>query len=176
MNLTSKEHWEFMEESGAKTFLTAKELWEVARAYFKWCKDNPILIKKKAMSGKETGKEVVIEKIRPYTIVTLCLHCGIVPEYLSDMCKLSNKNNEFYHVATTIVNIVKGQNIEMAMVDEFNPIFTKTILGLDKEEAPQGGITVQIISEEKPLLLANSESQLLEKIKEERANRAKEEE
>lgn len=169
--MASKEHWQFLNDGGAKTYTTAKQLWDVAAEYFKWCDDNPIQLPKKAMSGKEFGREVMITKKRPYTVIHLCLHCGIVPEYLKDMQRLNNKNNEFYHVVTSIVNIIKGQNIEMAMIDEFNPIFTSKILGLEREEAPTGGIKVEVIQLPASLGLSNSENALLEKIELEKAKR-----
>lgn len=171
--MASKEHWEHIYENKVSTFTTGKQLYEQGMEYFQWCKDNPIEIEKKAMSGKEIGKAVTIRKTRPYTVIHLCLHLGIVPEYLKDMCRLSNKNNEFYHAAISLVNIIRGQNIEMAMVDEFNPIFTANILGLQKEEAPSGGIKVEIVALPASLTLSNSENSLLEKIKEENEQREK---
>lgn len=173
--MASKEHWEHLYEGKISTFLTGKQLYEQGMKYFQWCKDNPIEIEKKAMTGKEIGKSVVVRKVRPYTILHLCLHLGIDQQYLKDMCKLQDKSNEFYVSATALVNIVRGQNIEMAMVDEYNPIFTAKMLGLEKEETPSGAITVRIEQSTSNLSLTNSEAALLEKIKEENELRAKEE-
>lgn len=170
--MASKEHWEHLYEGKISSFTTGKQLYEQGMKYFQWCKDNPIEIEKKAMTGKEIGKVVIIRKVRPYTLIHLCLHLGISGEYLKDMCKLPDKSNEFYVAATALVNLVRGQNIEMAMVDEFNPIFASKMLGLEKDETPSGAITVRIEQSTGPAL-ATSETLLLEKIKEENEEREK---
>ncbi len=172
-NKQSEELWERMFDGKVRTFTTAQQLSELGKEYFQWCKDNPIQEEKVVTTGKEVGKTYIQSKTRPFTVMGLCLFCGTIPEYLKDMCKLSNKNNEFYIVCNGLINIIKTQNIEGAMVEQFNPIFTAKILGLEREEAPSGAIKVTIEQSASNLQLTNSESQLLAKIEEEEAERAK---
>lgn len=171
--MKSEEVWERMGKGEVRTYTTAKELWERAEEYFRWCKENPKEEEKVVTTGKEVGTIYIQRKTRPYTIIEFCLFCGTVPEYLKDMCKLSNKSNEFYHVCNSIINIIKNQNIQGAMVEQFNPIFTAKILGLEREEAPSGAIKVTIEQLPQGMALSNSETQLLAKIEEEEAERAK---
>ncbi len=162
--MAHEEHWHRLQSGRITTFTTPEMMMESLYEYCKWSKENPIVIRKVLTSGKEAGKEVLITKTRPYSIQAFCLGCGILPEYLRDLTKTKAKDSKWYLAAVTIVNVIRTQNIEYAMIDEFNPIFTAKILGLEKEEAPTGAVKVEIVREDKTLQLSNSENELLEKL------------
>lgn len=169
--MANEEHWHRLKRGNVTTFETAEGMMECLYEYCKWCKENPIVISKTLTSGKEAGKVVMISKVRPYSIQAFCMGCGILPEYLRDITKSKSQGSPFYKAAVMIVNVIRTQNIEYAMIDEFNPIFTAKLLGLEKEETVSGGVVVQVIGSEATLTLSKSENELLEKIKLEKSQR-----
>lgn len=166
----STEHWERIDKHQT-TFTTPEMMWQMAKEYFTWNKANPIKIPKVLSSGKESGKEIIITKIRPLSIQAFCFGCGILPEYLKDITKTKATESNYYKVTVAIINIIRTQNIEMAMIDEFNPIFTAKILGLEKEEVPTGGVTITHVYQKGDMKLSNSENELLEKVREEKSKK-----
>ncbi len=160
------EHWEIVNGERSPIDLTEKGLWEGAVSYFRWCKENPKLIKRTLVSGKEAGKKVEEELERPYTIKGLCFHCGITEEYLYDIKNLKDKTNGFYLVAQQIINLIHTQNVEGAMIGQFNAPMTAKLLNMDTEEKSSTPVTVTIV--QGTPALSNSENEILEKLESEK--------
>ena len=160
-----KQHWE-MVRSDNKFEDTAQWLWEGARDYFKWCDDNPIVTQKVITSGKEVGKLVKLQTIRPYNIKALCIHLGVTMEYFRDVRALDDESSIFYQTVSKILYIIYVQNVEMGAIGEYNPIMISKLLNLDKEELPAAPIKITVVSGLPEL--ATSESELLERLEIER--------
>lgn len=165
---SNDEHWKVITNRSVVVSNTAEELWDNACKYFAWCDMNPIKNKVTAMSGKEFGRVVETEQRRLYSIKALCMHCGVLEEYLRDLRKLKDQNSDWYRTVTAIYYIIYTQNLENAAVEVFNPIFVSKILGMEKEEVPTGAITVKVINaltDGSPIpTLSNSENEILEKL------------
>ena len=147
-------HWEVELRMSS----TPEELWKNAVDYFKWCDKNPITPKKTVMTGKEAGKQVDVQLIRPYTVKALCLHCGITEEYLKDM-RDAPKDSVAYLVVSRILMNIWVQNAEMAMVGEFNPVFTAKMLNIDTEDNGPQKVVIEYIGDLPQL--SNSENEIL---------------
>lgn len=160
-------HWQKVDGGKITVSNTAEELWNSAKQYFKWCDDNPIQTKSPITSGKEIGKSVMKESVRPYTIRGLCIHCGITEDYLKDLKNTKDKGSLYYLVTEKIFQIINVQNVEMAMIGEFNPVFTARILGMDKEEPTTGAVTVTVVQGSPKL--SSSENEVIEKMTLEKA-------
>ena len=158
-----KNHWEIVEENKGNIIVsTAPGLWERIKSYFKWCDENPITTKRTITSGKGAGSKVETEFVRPYNIKAMCLHCGITEEYIKDIRHEMSKNSDYYHVISKALYIIYAQNVEMATIGEFNPIFTAKLLNIDKDDTTNGAIKVEISSETPQLSV--SENEVLEKL------------
>ena len=157
-----EDHWEVVQSGRITVANTAEELWLNACKYFLWCKQNPIITKKRINVGKDAGTAYNEETTRPFTIKGLCIHCGIVEEYLSDIRQTKNKDSEYYIVVSKIMYIIYTQNAELATIGVFNPIFTSKMLNMEQDDTPQGSVRIEIV----PGLpvLAKSENEILEKI------------
>ena len=156
-------HWAVVNKGAVVVSNSPQQLWDSAVAYFHWCDENPIKSKKVVPTGKEAGREYTVNLTRPYTIKGLCLHCGILQEYMADLRNSKDKDSMWYIVVSRIMYIIYTQNQEMAMVGEFNQAITGKILGIDKEDAaPVSSIKVQIVEGLPPL--SNSENEVLEKL------------
>lgn len=162
MSYYEDEHWQVL--NGGKTIVsnTAQELWNNAIEYFKWCKDYPIKYKRVLTSGRDAGTKIEMEATRPYTVRGLCLHCGITEEYLLELMMVKDRSSLFYIVSSRIRDIIYTQNVEHAMVDVFNPIFTSKVLNMEKEETPSGAIKVEVMHGLPAL--STSENEILEKL------------
>lgn len=157
-----QQHWQVVNSGQTTVSSTPKELWDNACKYFKWCDDNPVATKKTAMSGREVGKVISVEQPRPYSIKALCLHCGILEEYLRDLRKSKDESSMYYIVVSKILYIIYIQNMEYATLDVFNPIFTSKILGMEPDDSGSRGITVTVMQGLPEL--SKSENEILEKL------------
>lgn len=155
------EHWEVMSVSHN----TPEGLWEAAEKYFYWCQENPIEIKRTLMSGNRAGNEIKTTRIRPYSLKALCLHCGVTEDYFQSVRETKAKDSLYYIVVSKILYNIWVQNYEMAMIDEFNPIMTAKVLGMDKEEIQHGSIKIEIVQGLPQL--SESENEILEKLESE---------
>lgn len=168
MSNSNNEHWKVLTGRKIVVSNTAEGLLKNACDYFAWCDDNPIKNNVTAMSGKEFGRVVETSQRRLYSVKGLCLHCGILEEYLRDMRQLKDKDSEWYRAVTAIYYIIYTQNLENAAVEVFNPVFVSKILGMEKEEVATGAITVRVVNalaDGSPIpALSNSENEILEKL------------
>lgn len=160
-------HWELVNKGNIVVSNTPIELWQNACDYFRWCDENPIKIKKTLTSGKGAGQKIETENPRPYTVKGLCIHCGILEEYITDLKNSSDKSSEYYIVASKIFYLIYVQNIELATVGVFNPIFTSKVLNMDDQDIPTGAVVVNIVNGLPTL--SNSEADALEKLISEKA-------
>lgn len=158
---TSEDLWDL----DARVSNTAQQLWENALEYFKWNKNNPIEMKKTAMSGKGAGEKYLIEAPRMLTVKGLCLFCGLLEEYLQDIWQSRDKASDYYIVATRILYHIHTQNMEYAALDIFNPILVSKLHKIETEEVPTGSITVEFVRNLPKL--ATSEIEVLEKLDQE---------
>jgi hypothetical protein len=128
----SEELWKIVGGGGITVYDDAEAFWRKAESYFEWCDNKPIMSKRTLQSGKEAGKQVNIEHIRPYSLKGLCLFCGVNEAWLKDMATIADKTNIWYIVVEKITYIIYNQNVEGAYVDLYNPIMVSKVLGLDK--------------------------------------------
>lgn len=159
------EQWEVLNNGRIVVSSDPIGLWNQATDYFKWCKENPIIIKRMIYSGKKGGEHVEEEKPRAFTIKGLCMHCGITEEYLRDIMDMKDTSSLYYQIVNRILYVIHTQNLEYAMVDIFNPILTAKILNLEKgdtgnDKAP----VVKIVGGDDLPELATSENEVLEKL------------
>lgn len=160
-------HWQIVNRGIEIASDTPENLWFNACSYFKWCDEHPLEVKKRITVGKEAGKNYVEETPRPYTIRGLCLHCGIVEEYLKDVRMQRNTANEYFVVVSKILYIIFIQQQEYATIGVYNPMFTSKALAMDRpEEAPPSAIKVELITTGVQTL-SNSEYEVLEKMESE---------
>lgn len=160
-------HWEVLIGGRVKVSNTPEELGQNACDYFKWCEDNPIIVKNVVMSGTSAGKMVDMEKPRVYTVRGLCLHCGITEEWLRDVRRSKDESNPMFAIVSKILYVIYVQNIEYAMVDSFNPILTSKIWNMDKQDEGDTRVPkVNLVGGLPPL--SNSENEILENIENEK--------
>jgi hypothetical protein len=160
---TYQEHWEFMEKFADQIISdTPQTLYKNAISYAKWCQDNPITSKRKQLTGKNAGSDIVIEYPRPLTIKGLCLHCNIDEEYIMDIRNMKDKENPYYVAMIKVLYMIYTQNAEGAMVGIYESGFTAKMLNIEKEEMPTGVVKVEHINELPELL--DSENAILEKL------------
>ena len=155
-------NWEVVNGGDIVISNTPKELWDGACRYFAWCDMNPIVRKITLRAGKEAGRKVEEETQRPYTIKGLCLHCGIMEEYLREMRNLADKANLYYIVASKIMYVIYDQHQTLATVGVYNPIFTAKVLNMDNEDVPVSAIRIDIVTGLPEL--STSENEILEKL------------
>lgn len=155
-------HWEILKSGRNVVTNTPQELWEAAIEYFKWCDEHPIKIQKMISVGKEAGTPYYESKRRPYTVKGLCLHCGITERYLEDISKTKSADSEYVFVVSRILYAIATQNIEMALIGEYNPILVSKLLNIDREEAPSS--SVKILIDRGTPTLSTSEKEILQKL------------
>ena len=158
-------HWEVVNAGRIRVSSEPEDLWDNACEYFKWCDENPIETKKTLTSGKEAGKIVVDVQTRPYSKKGLCIHCGILEEYLNDLRQIKDRESLWYIVVSKILYIIYVQNLELATLGVFNPIFVSKVLGMEKDDTPTSGIKIQIVQGLPELSV--SENEILEKLESE---------
>jgi hypothetical protein len=134
------EHWEVVNNANIVASDSPEALWYNAVRYFKWNDANPIRNTKTLKDGR------VISNIntRPYSIKALCLHCGILEEYLRDVRASKDRDSLYYIVVSKILYLIYVQNLEGGITNEFNPIMISKVLNIDKEDIPTGAIKVII--------------------------------
>lgn len=140
---------------------SVQEFYKNSLDYFKWCGQNPIKPKRTVIAGKEVGKKVEIEKIRPYSLKELCIFCGVTEEYVRDMLSAPKDSEAYLCVGRIILNI-QVQLTTLALVGEISPILASKILSLDtKDDGPQK-VVIEHVGDLPAL--SSSEIQILENI------------
>jgi hypothetical protein len=164
------EHWKVINSGSIVVSSTPQQLWEQAVDYFKWMDANPIITKRTHITGKTQGQKYEVEFKRPYSIESMCLHCGISKRWIEDIRQTHDKSSEYYIVLERILMVIYTQVLEGAVVDLYNPIMASKMLNLDKQNDDDNKtVRVEIIDTGK-VGLPNSESQILEKLDSEKVN------
>lgn len=159
------EHWEIVANGQIVVDTTAEELWENMCAYFRHCDENPVQVERTITSGKDVGKRVKVNFKRPYTLEAMCLHCGISRRYLQEISQSKMVEDEYYIVVERCMYVIRVQNLEYAMVGEFNPIITSKLLNIESSDDSPQPIRIEVVQGSPKL--ANSENEILETIDEE---------
>lgn len=146
-------HWMIRaKSSGSKP----EDLWEDAVAYFMWCEANPIF---KQEVIKQTGAVIMTKFPRPFNLPALCIHCGVTPQYISDIARNSESGNYFF-VANKIMQVIYAQNFEYSMVGIFNANMAIRKLDLGGDDGGMKStstINIEVIKIEGTPQLSNSE-------------------
>lgn len=155
-------HWEILASGRVIVSNTPEELWANAVEYFKWCDNNPLEINEVVKVGKEAGTTIANKKTRPYTVKGLCIHCGITEQYLNDLSRMKDDASDYYFVVSRIGYVIHTQNLEYAMINEFNPVLTGRVLNIDAgDELPSN---IKVIVDRNTPPLAKSENEILENL------------
>jgi hypothetical protein len=154
-------HWELIDWEQLQVAATPQQLWDKMRQYFKTSDENPIVIPRTVINGRNAGTEVTERKIRPYSVKALCMHCGITEEYINDV--LQGPDSEWKTVLKTGLMIVWTQIYEMGMLGEFSPIFAAKAIAMDKEDTGPQKVLIEYVGDLPPL--AKSENEILENMK-----------
>lgn len=144
-----------------RTTTTLQDLWTWAIEYFKWCEANPIRAKRTILAGKEAGKKVEIEKVRPYSMRELCLHAGVTEDYINDLRRSARDSEAFLIVGRIIMNI-QVQITALALVGEISPVIADKILNLGSHDDGPKKILIEHVSDLPKLGI--SEIEILEMI------------
>jgi hypothetical protein len=153
-DVITAQHWEVIAGGHEGFGTTPKELWEMALTYFQWCDASPIYKPELIRAGLEAGSVFSTPIPRPYTISGLCLHTGITRDWLYDIAK--NKDaQEWYMVATKIIEIIYTQKLEYAITGVFNPVIAAKELGLGNDRTSDQGspvINIEVVDDSPKLI------------------------
>lgn len=153
------EHWKILALGGVEIASTPGQMWEQALAYFEFCDGNPIENKETLKTGKTQGQVANKEKRRPYTVKGLCLHLGISEQYLREMGQQHGTDSMWFKVAEKILSVIYVQNLEGAIVEDFNPQIISKVLNLDKpSEEDSKPVRVEIVDTRKRELPTDEKS------------------
>lgn len=155
--MNNRNHWDIP----MRVTNTVEDLWANAIEYFKWCDQNPIRAKRTVTQGKEIGRKVEIEKIRPYSLKALCLHCGVTEEYIKDLMK-SPKDSLAYLVVGRILTNIYVQTYELAMVGEISPVLAGKVLNMDTQDEGPQKVVIEYVGDLPKL--AKTENEILEQL------------
>lgn len=156
-------HWQKVELKGEPIDMLPEDLWRMAQSYFKWCDDNPILTKRVISTGKDAGTRVDEERVRPYTIKGLCLHCDIFESYLKSMMEIKETGSEYSKVVEKIYYVIHIQIMEYAITGIFSPILCAKLLNLDNGIEENNKPIIVNITAGTPEL-STSESEIIKKL------------
>jgi hypothetical protein len=155
--MINRNHWELP----MRVTNTVEDLWKNAVEYFKWCESNPLRAKRTVTQGKEIGRKVEIEKIRPYSLKALCLHCGVTEEYIKDLMN-SPKDSTAYLVVGRILTNIYVQIYELGMIGEISPVMAAKVLNMEDQDNGPQKVTIEYIGDLPKL--AKTENEILEQI------------
>jgi hypothetical protein len=141
----TKQFWKLRSSHGRdKLFKTPELLWLAACEYFQWCDDNPL---KESTLFHHAGsiKAVNKDKMRPYTMVGLCLYLNTSQGYFrtfkarlndkEEAKKNTEEDNNFVAIIHAIEETIYNQKFEGAAADMFNANIIARDLGLiDKKD------------------------------------------
>lgn len=156
-----------------RIFGNANNLLNAAFGYFDWCKANP-LHKRELVKYQGFGSVEEVELDRPFTEVGLCIHLGVSSTYFIMAVKAlrrkvedgvaSENEVDLLDAINQIYDIIREQNVTMALVNLYNPFLIARIHGLtDKVEANEGesgGVVVTVRDTETAKVLTELDSLL----------------
>lgn len=122
--MTARKTWKL--KRGAKPkFKSPDELWEKACGYFEWVEQNPLLEHKPyVVNGVIEDHQII--KMRPMTVVGLCLHLNIDHQTLQNY----EKKEEFKSTIEMIKNVIYEQKFSGAAAGLLNGSLIARELGL----------------------------------------------
>lgn len=98
--------------------------------YFAWCEDNPWYKKELMRSGDRKGDIVEVPIHRPYTLVGLCVYCGISEQTFCNF----EATEQFRDVTVHIRDIIKQNQLEGAVAGAYNSNLVIRLLGLSDSQ------------------------------------------
>lgn len=144
------EFWKLRTKHGRdKIFATPEIMWDAACEYFSYITDNP-LQEQQIIKYKDDYEKVTVDKMRPFTLMGLCLFLGVNVQYFTDFEEsLKGKNDkiakDFSLVVTHIRETIYNQKFEGASAGFFNPNIIARDLGLmDKTDITTNGKEINI--------------------------------
>jgi len=144
------EFWKLRTKHGRdKIFATPEIMWDAACEYFSYITDNP-LQEQQIIKYKDDYEKVTLDKVRPFTLMGLCLFLGVNVQYFTDFEEsLKGKNDkvskDFSFIVTHIRETIYNQKFEGASAGFFNPNIIARDLGLmDKTDITTNGKDVNI--------------------------------
>lgn len=130
--------WKLRSRHGrARLFSSPSDMWEAACEYFQWCDDHPLI--EVDFRGKD-AEEVLIPKMRAYTIHGLCRYLDCNTQYFNQFeARLKEDNdplsNDFSLVITRIREAIFEQKFTGAAAGFLNANLISRDLGLaDKQQ------------------------------------------
>lgn len=142
------EFWKLRGKHGRDRIIQDPEaLLENAYEYFKWCKENPLLVTD--FKGTRQIEKVHYDKPRPFTKEGVAIYCGVHAwKVISDLKEVSQ---DFSKIVTHIEQIIYNQKFEWASIGVFNSSIIARDLGLtDKTENKQTSTgEIKIVVDEK---------------------------
>jgi hypothetical protein len=127
--------WKLRSKHGRdKIFTTPESMQEAAFEYFQWCEDNP-LKEQQIVKYKDTFEKATIDKMRPFTLMGLCMFLGVNSVYFNqfeDQIKKKDDetSKEFSKVITHIREIIYNQKFTGAAAGFLNPNIIAMEIGL----------------------------------------------
>lgn len=126
-------------------YSTPNDLLEKAYGYFKWCDKTPLKRRELVKGGSMSGNIVDIKMDRPYTLVGMCVYLGISKRTFDNY----EEREDYLPIATHIREVIQQNQIEGAVVGNYNANIVARLLGLtDKQEVEtKGGVTINVTSQ-----------------------------
>lgn len=136
----NNQFWKLRAKHGRdKLFASPELLKEAIDEYFKWCIENPLqferLIKVKVDRDSEQVERHMEIKPRAFTLSGLCIYLGCSESYFRNFKTTESCTLDFLTVITYAEEVCRTQNVEYALVNEFNSNLTARLHGMvDKQE------------------------------------------
>ena len=126
------EFWRLRKQHGQpKAIKSAEELLKLANEYFEECDKSPWLVLHPVKAGPNMGETVAVPTARPYTEQALVVYLNIAWSTWDSY----KKSADYSEVCSIIVNIIKSQQIEGALVGAFKEQLTARLNNIsDKQE------------------------------------------
>lgn len=124
---------------------TPYDLLNKAYEYFKWREENPLYKNEVLKGGSLAGTTVSVEIKRPLTIIGFCVYSGISRKTFDNY----GKRKDFFPVCTHIRDIIEGDQLEGAMINNYDPRIVARLLCLVDKHEVEGkgnGFTINVTS------------------------------
>lgn len=129
-----KYYMTFGTDGKEQIYQTPDRLLAKAYEYFAWCESNPCNKTEMMKSGDRKGDVIDIPIGRPFTIVGLCVFCGISESTL----KKYESDNDFKIVISHLRDIIRQEQLEGAALGRYNATVVSRLLGLADQQEVDG--------------------------------------
>ena len=122
--------FELSPKNGRKEFGPAENLLNIAKQYFEWCEENPLMAKE---AVKYKGETTILDvpKIRAFTLTGFCIFIRVGLDTFIEW----SKRDEYAEVCGFIKNVIYEQKFVGAAADLLNANLIARDLGLaDKKD------------------------------------------